>query len=53
MDNKWVKLGIAFGVLYGIYRFAPGGDVKKAMVLGVAGVLIARNTPIVNQYIGA
>lgn len=53
MDNKWVKLAIAGAVLYGAYKYLPGGAVKNAMVLGVAGVLIARNTPYVNQYIGA
>ena len=53
MGNKYVRLAIAAGVLYGLYRYAPGGAVKNAMVLGVAGVMVVRNTPFVNQYIGA
>jgi len=45
-----MKLGITAAVLFGAYRFAPNAAVK-AMVLGVAGVVIAKNTPIVNQYV--
>lgn len=45
-----MKLGITAAVLFGAYKFAPNPTVK-AMVLGVAGVVVARNTPIVNQYV--
>jgi len=45
-----MKLGITAAVLFGAYKFAPNPTVK-AMVLGVAGVVVAKNTPIVNQYV--
>lgn len=45
-----MKLGITAAILYGAYRFAPNPAIK-AMVLGVAGVVVARNTPVVNQYV--
>ena len=45
-----MKLAITAGVLYGAYRFAPN-DTVRAMVLGVAGVVVAKNTPVVSDYI--
>jgi hypothetical protein len=45
-----IKLGITAAILYGAYRFAPSPLVKTA-VLGVAGVLVVKNTPVVNQYV--
>lgn len=45
-----IKLGITAAILWGAYRFSPNG-VAKAMVLGVAGVVVARNTPVLNQYV--
>lgn len=47
---NFMKLGITAGILFGAYKFAPN-QTAKAMVLGVAGVVIAKNTPIVNAYI--
>ena len=52
MDTaKLMRLGIAAAILYGAYKFVPGGAVKNAMVLGVAGVLVARQIPYVNTYL--
>lgn len=45
-----IKLAITGGVLFAAYRFAPNPTVK-AMVLGVVGVVVVKNTPIVNSYI--
>lgn len=45
-----MKIGISAALIYGAYRFAPNPTVK-AMVLGVAGVAIAKNVPVVNQYV--
>ena len=45
-----LKLALTGGILFAAYRFAPNPTVK-AMVLGVAGVVIAKNTPVVNQYV--
>lgn len=50
MDNKWVKLGIAAGILYAAYRFAPHPAVK-AMALGVGGVMVAKQVPILNEQV--
>ncbi|HEY6093830.1 MAG TPA: hypothetical protein VIU93_02645 [Gallionellaceae bacterium] len=48
--SKLMKLGITAGVLFAAYKFAPN-DAVKAAVLGVAGVFVVRNTPIVNNYV--
>jgi hypothetical protein len=45
-----IKLAISAGVIYAVYRFAPNAAVKAA-ALGVAGVLVVKNTPVVNQYV--
>ena len=45
-----IKLGITGAALFAGYKFAPN-DTIKAMVLGVAGVVILKNTPVVNNYI--
>ncbi|MFA7399121.1 MAG: hypothetical protein WCZ98_01440 [Sideroxydans sp.] len=45
-----IKLAITGAALYAAYRYAPNAAVKTA-VLGVAGVVVARNTPFVNQYL--
>lgn len=45
-----MKLGITAGILWAGYKFAPNAA-AKAMVLGVAGVVVAKNTPVLNQYI--
>lgn len=48
--SELIKLAITGAVLYGAYRFAPNAMIKTA-VLGVVGVVVARNTPFVNQYV--
>lgn len=48
--EQLIKLAITAAALYAGYRYAPNPTVK-AMVLGVAGVVAVRNTPIVNTYI--
>lgn len=45
-----MKLGITAGILWAGYKFAPNPAVK-AMVLGVAGVVVAKNTPVLNTYV--
>lgn len=45
-----LKIAITGGILFAAYRFAPNPTVK-AMVLGVAGVVVAKNTPVLNQYV--
>jgi hypothetical protein len=45
-----IKLAITGAALFAAYRFAPSAEFKTA-VLGVAGVVVLKNTPIVNQYI--
>lgn len=41
-----MQLGISLGVLYGAYYFVKT-PVVRAMVLGVAGTIIARQIPYV------
>lgn len=51
MDKaKLIQLAITGGVLFAAYRFAPS-PIVKAMVLGAAGVVVIRNTPVINQYV--
>lgn len=45
-----IRLAITGGVLFAAYRYAPNPAIKTA-VLGVAGVVVARNTPILNNYL--
>lgn len=49
MDWDYLKkIAIAGAVLYGIYRFAPNSAVK-AMALGAAGGIVAKQTPFVKD----
>jgi xanthosine utilization system XapX-like protein len=51
MDTtKLMNLGIAAGIVYAAYRFAPNASVK-AMALGVAGVIVGRQIPYVKDYV--
>lgn len=51
MDTtKLMNLGIALGIVYAVYKFAPG-QAAKAAALGVAGVMVARNVPYVKDQI--
>lgn len=45
-----IKLAITGAALFAAYRFAPSPAIKTA-VLGVAGVVVLKNTPVVNQYV--
>lgn len=48
--SKLLNLGIAAGIVYAAYRFAPSPAVK-AMALGAAGVMVGRNIPYVKDYV--
>lgn len=45
-----IKVGMALGVLYAVYRFAPRQEVK-AMALGAAGVIVAKQLPYVKDVV--
>lgn len=45
-----ISLGITAAALFAAYRFIPNQAVKAA-VLGVAGVVVVKNTPVINKYI--
>lgn len=45
-----IKLAITGAALFAVYKFVPNQAVK-AMALGAAGVVVLRNTPVVNQYV--
>lgn len=42
------KLGIALGICYAVYRYVPNQQVKAA-ILGVGGVIIAKQIPYVSE----
>lgn len=51
MDKqKMISLAITAAALVAAYKLSPNPKVRTA-VLGVAGVVVVRNTPIVNQYV--
>lgn len=45
-----MKLAIAGGIVFGVYKFAPSAAVKAA-ALGVAGTIVARQIPYVKDVI--
>lgn len=45
-----MKLGIALGAVYAVYRFAPNPAVKAAS-LGVAGLIVAKQVPYVKDVL--
>lgn len=47
---KLISLGITAAALFAAYKFVKNDSVRAA-VLGVAGVVVLKNTPIVNKYI--
>lgn len=44
------KLAIAGGILFAIYKFAPNQEIK-AMALGAAGVVAAKQIPYVKDQL--
>jgi hypothetical protein len=45
---QMIKIGTALAILYGVYKFVPG-TAAKAAALGVAGVVIAKQLPILKD----
>lgn len=50
-SDQLMKLGIALGIVYAVYRFAPGGQATKAAAAGVIGVIVAKQTPYVKDVV--
>ena len=48
--SQLTSLAIAGGILYAAWKFAPNATIK-AMVLGVGGVIAAKQIPYVQQYV--
>lgn len=46
--SQLMKLGIALGACFAIYKFAPI-PAAKAAALGVAGVIVAKQVPYVQD----
>ena len=44
------SLAIALGIVYAVYRFVPSAPAKAA-ALGVAGVIVAKQIPYVQDQI--
>lgn len=51
-NDELKKLGIAFAILYGIYKYVPHPQAKVAAV-GVAGVLVASKVPYLRDALTA
>ncbi|UQV43958.1 hypothetical protein KIV45_18925 [Janthinobacterium lividum] len=49
-QSEMTKLAMALGILYGVYKFVPN-QLAKAAALGVAGVILAKRTPILKDVI--
>ncbi|MGZ3319674.1 MAG: hypothetical protein ACXU9C_01695 [Xanthobacteraceae bacterium] len=49
-QQQLVNMGMALGSLYAVYKFAKDERIK-AMALGVAGVVIAKNVPVIKNYV--
>jgi xanthosine utilization system XapX-like protein len=47
-QSEMMKLGMALGILYAAYKFIPH-PAAKAAVLGVAGVVVGKNVPIIKD----
>jgi hypothetical protein len=45
-----MRLGMALGACYAAYKFIPNPQVKAA-VLGVAGVVVAKQLPIIKTFL--
>ena len=48
LQNPYVKAGLAVGACLLVARFVPVQSVKAA-AFGVAGVIVARNTPFIRD----
>jgi hypothetical protein len=46
--SQLTQIGIALAICYGVYRFAPI-QAAKAAALGVAGVVVAKQVPYVQD----
>lgn len=50
--KPYIPVAIGLAALWAAYKYVPvGGAAGKAMILGAAGALIAKNIPVANAYI--
>ncbi len=47
-SSQLTKIAIALGMCYAAYRFVPGAA-AKAMALGVAGTVVAKQIPYISD----
>lgn len=47
-SSQLTKLGVALGIAFAVYKFAPNAAVKAA-ALGVAGTIVAKQIPYVSD----
>jgi hypothetical protein len=51
MDQQTlIRLGMALGACWAAYKFSPNAQVKGA-VLGIAGVIVAKQMPVVKNFV--
>lgn len=49
-QSDLMKLGIALGIVYGAYRFAPNAAVKAAAI-SIGAVMLAKKVPYVSAFV--
>jgi hypothetical protein len=49
-QSDLTQMAIALGILYAAYKFIPN-PAAKAAVLGVAGTIVAKRTPVLKNYV--
>lgn len=47
---EMTKVAMALGILFAVYKFVPH-PAAKAAALGVAGVIVAKNAPILRDVV--
>lgn len=49
-QSELTKMAMALGMLYAVYKFVPH-QAAKAAALGVAGIVVAKRTPVLKDYL--
>jgi hypothetical protein len=49
-QSDLTRMAMALGMLYAVYKFVPH-PAAKAAALGVAGIVVAKRTPVLKDYL--
>jgi hypothetical protein len=50
LQSDLTRMAMALGMLYAVYKFVPH-PAAKAAALGVAGIVVAKRTPVLKDYV--